>query len=169
MQAPPDPKQIFKHIQTTSKRASEAVVKILSPYRHADFEYRATCLEDVTELSVIVFGDTHEEKILGIVYGIQSQNTLTAETMLQAYTAAVVTQWVLRIGFRDRYRAQGEVCNGPDIRRQSMEEFLKIGSYNRSGGSACSNWLCVVDLASPDQYPLPYRKYYHAYLQSEVT
>jgi hypothetical protein len=140
VQAPPDPKQIFKHIQTISKRASEAIVKILSPYRHARFVgYRATCLEDVTELSAVVFGDTHEEKILEIACGIQSQNRLTAETVLQAYTAAAVTQWVLRIDFRDRYRARGEVCNGPDIRKQSMEEFLKRGSYSRSGDSVSSN------------------------------
>lgn len=133
VQAPPDPKQIFKHTQIILKRASEAIAKILSPYRHASFvEYRAICLEDVTELSAIVFGHTHEEKILKTVYGIQSQNRLTAETVLQAYTAAAVTQWVLRIDFRDRYRARGEVCNGPDIRKQSMEEFLKRGPYNRS-------------------------------------
>lgn len=140
VQAPPDPKQIFKHIQTISKRASEAIVKIISPYRHARFVgYRATCLEDVTELSAVVFGDTHEEKILKIACGIQSLNRLTTGTVLQAYTAAAVTQWVLRIDFRDRYRARGEVCNGPDIRKQSMEEFLKRGSYNRSGDSVRSN------------------------------
>ena len=140
VQAPPDPKQIFKHIQTISKRASEAIAKIISPYRHATFVgHRATCLEDVTELSAVVFGDTHEEKILEIACGIQSLNRLTTGTVLQAYTAAAVTQWVLRIDFRDRYRARGEVCNGPDIRKQSMEEFLKRGSYNRSGDSVRSN------------------------------
>jgi hypothetical protein len=140
VQAPPDPKQIFKHIQTISKRASDAIVKILSPYRYASFvEYRATCLKDVTELSAVVFGDTRDEEILKIVYGIQPQNRLTVETVLKAYMAAAVTQWVLRIDFRDRYRAQGEVCNGPYIRKQSMEEFLKRGSYNRSGDSVCSN------------------------------
>lgn len=140
VQAPPDPKQIFKHSQTISKRASDAIAKILSPYRYASFvEYQATCLKDVTELSAVVFGDTRDEEILKIVYGIQSQNRLAVETVLQAYTAAAVTQWVLRIDFRDRYRAQGEVCNGPCIRKQSMEEFLKRGSYNRSGDSVCSN------------------------------
>jgi hypothetical protein len=140
VQAPPDPKQIFKHIQAISKRASDAIVKILSPYRYARFvEYRATCLKDVTELSAVVFGDTRDEEILKIVYGIQPQNRLTVETVLQAYTAAAVTQWVLRIDFGDRYRAQGEMCNGPYIRKQSMEEFLKRGSYNRSGDSVCSN------------------------------
>jgi hypothetical protein len=140
VQAPPDPKQIFKHIQTISKRASDAIVKILSPYRYARFvEYRATCLKDVTELSAVVFGDTRDEEILKIVYGIQPQNRLTVETVLKAYMAAAVTQWVLRIDFRDRYRAQGEVCNGSYIRKQSMEEFLKRGSYNRSGDSVCSN------------------------------
>jgi hypothetical protein len=140
VQAPPDAKQIFKHIQSISKRASEAIVKILSPYRYASFvEYRVTCLEDVTELSAIVFGHTRDEEILKIVYGIQSQNRLSVETALQAYTAAAVTQWVLRIDFRDRYRARGVVCNGPDIRKQSMEEFLKRGSYDPSGDSMCSN------------------------------
>jgi len=140
VQAPPDPKQIFKHMQTISKRASDAIVKVLGPYRYASFvEYRSTCLKDVTELSAVVFGDTRDEEILKIVYGIQSRSRLTVETVLQAYTAAAVTQWVLRIDFRDRYRAQGEVCNGPYIRKQSMEEFLKRGSYNHSGDSVCSD------------------------------
>jgi hypothetical protein len=141
VQALPDPKQIFNHAHTISKRASEAIAKILSPYRDASFvEYRATCLKDVTDLSEVVFGsDGNEEKIQENVYGIQSQNRLAAKTVLQAYTAAAVTQWVLRVDFGGGYRGQGEVCDGPDIRKQRMEEFLKRGSYNRSRDTVCCN------------------------------
>lgn len=129
-QALPDPRQIFRHMQTISKTSADAIAKILSPYRYASFvEYQATCLDDVTRLSAIVFGHTREEEILKIAAGIQSQNKVNSETMLRAYTAAAVTQWVLRVDFRDHYGARGTVNNGPDIRRQRMEEFVKRGLY----------------------------------------
>ena len=113
-----------------AKTTSEAIAKILSPYRDPTFvEYRATCFEDVTELSAIVFGNTRDEEILNTAYAIQSRNEVTVDTMLRAYTAAAVTQWVLRVDFRDRYGARGTVCNGPDIRRQCIEDFVKRGVY----------------------------------------
>jgi hypothetical protein len=128
VQALPDPRQISRHMQIIMKSTSDVIAKILSPYRYASFvEHRATCLEDVTELSALVFGDTREEEILKLAFGIRSQNKTNAETLLRAYTAAAVTQWVLRNDFRDRYEARGNVCNGPDIRRQSMEDFIKTG------------------------------------------
>jgi hypothetical protein len=132
VQAQPDSRDISKHMQMITKSTSNAVTKILSPYRYTSFvEYRATGLEDVTELSAIVFGDTREEEILKIALGIRSHTKMQTETLLRAYTSAAVTQWVLRVDFRDRYGARGTVCNGPDIRRQSMENFIKRGWYVR--------------------------------------
>jgi hypothetical protein len=128
VQALPDPRLIFRHMQTVTKTTAKVIAKVLSPYRYASFvEYQATCLEDVTGLSTVVFGDTRDEEIRKVAYGIQSQKKMNTETVLRAYTAAAVTQWVLRVDFRDGYRARGTVCNGPDIRRQSMEDFVKRG------------------------------------------
>jgi hypothetical protein len=128
VQALPDPRRILKHMQTITKTSADAIAKVLSPYRYTSFvEYQATCLEDVTKLSAIVFGHTRDKEILQIAYGIQSQNKMNAETVLRAYTAAAVTQWVLRVDFRDEYGARGTVCNGSDVRRQSIENFVKRG------------------------------------------
>ena len=126
--AVPDPKQIFRHMRNITTTTSDMIAKLLSPYSYTTFvEYRATCLEQVTELSALVFGDTREEEILNVAYAIQSQHKLPVETILRAYTAAAVTQWVLRANFRDRYGARGTVCDGPDMRRQNMEDFIKRG------------------------------------------
>jgi hypothetical protein len=128
VQALPDPRRILKHMQNITKTSADAIAKILSPYRYTSFvEYQATCLEDVTQLSAIVFGHTRDKEILEIAYGIQSQNKMNAGTVLRAYTAAAVTQWVLRVDFRDGYRARGTLGNGTDMRRQSIENFVKRG------------------------------------------
>ena len=138
--AVPDPRQIFRHMRNITTTTSDMIAKLLSPYSYTAFvEYRTTCLEQVTELSALVFGDTREEEILKVAYAIQSQHQLPVETILRAYTAAAVTQWVLRVDFRDRYGARGTVCNGPDIRRQNMEDFIKRGWCIRWEFLACSD------------------------------
>jgi hypothetical protein len=72
VQAQPDPRDISKHMQMIMKSTSKAVTKIQSSYRYTSFvEYRATGLEDVTELSAIVFGDTREEEILNSATSIR--------------------------------------------------------------------------------------------------
>ena len=136
----PDPRQISRHMQTITKTTSDAIVKMLEPYHYTRFlEYQTACLNEVTELSAVVFGDTRDQEILKIAFGIQSHKGLTAKTMLQAYTAAAVTQWVLRIDFGDSYGARGTIGNAPDHRRQGMEDFIKRGSYISPGVSMCSN------------------------------
>lgn len=149
VQAVPDSREISKYMQMITKSTSNAVTKILSPYQYTSFvEYRATCLADVTELSAIVFGDTREEEIIKTALGIRSRNQMQTETLLRAYTSAAITQWVLRVDFKDRYGARGTACNEPDIRKQSMENFIRRGWYICPPKTMCA----AADFALPNSF-----------------